>query len=145
MVVVPNFNMSATVGFIDPFRAANDRNGMVHFQWEFVSDTGGNCIASNGTSMETIALVDASDKADIFIVSASWEPERYGTPRLSTALRNAARGGATPGALDTGAFILAQAGMLNGRRATDKAGHTHISAHIRDRSGQMARPRGAWR
>ncbi len=126
MVVVPNFNLSTTVGFIDPFRAANYLDGKVYFRWEFVSETGGNCIASNGTSLGTVSLAETTDEADIVIVSASWTPERHGTARLITALRNANRAGATLGALDTGAFILAQAGLLNGRRAT--VHYEHIDA-----------------
>jgi transcriptional regulator GlxA family with amidase domain len=31
--VTPDFNMSATVGFIDPFRAANYLDGKSHFRW----------------------------------------------------------------------------------------------------------------
>lgn len=124
VIVAPNFNMAATMGFIDPFRAANYLDGRSYFQWDIVSEAGGYCVASNGAGVETGAL--RMDEADIVIVSASWTPEKHLTARLSTALRHWARGGATLGALDTGAFILAQAGLLKGRRAT--VHYEHIDA-----------------
>lgn len=124
IVVAPSFNMAATMGFIDPFRAANYLDGRSYFKWEFLSEEGGQCVSSNGTGISTGPL-DLQD-ADIVVVSSSWTPERHLTARLGGALRHWARNGATLGALDTGAFILAQAGLLKGRQAT--VHYEHIDA-----------------
>jgi len=127
MIVAPSFNISATMSFIDPFRAANYLDGKIYFKWQFVSEVGGFCPASNGAGIETAGLADiASDRADIVIVSSSWTPEKHMTAKTGNALRNWDRGGATLGALDTGAFVLAQAGLLKGRRAT--VHYEHIDA-----------------
>jgi len=127
IVLAPSFNLAATMGLIDPLRAANYLEGLVLFRWEFVSQHGGPIAASNGAEIMTKPLGDFADTTpDFLIVSSSWEPEAHVTPELKAALRRAARQRATLGALDTGAFVLAYAGLLDGYKAT--VHYEHIDA-----------------
>lgn len=127
IVVTPNFNLAATVGFIDPFRAVNYLEGRSLFRWIIVSASGGDCISSNSFCVQTDAIAKVqNDPHDFVILSSSWAPEAYNSSHLHGALRHWARGGSTIGALDTGAFILAEAGLLKGKRAT--VHYEHIDA-----------------
>jgi AraC family carnitine catabolism transcriptional activator len=124
IIVTPNFNLAATVGFLDPFRAANYLNGSILFRWDVVSAGGGEVIASNGLSIGTRALREVkAEPQDMVVVSSSWAPETYNSAPLHGALLRWARAGVTLGALDTGAFILAEAGLLKGKRATTHYEH----------------------
>lgn len=127
IIVTPNFNLAATVGFLDPFRAANYLDGRILFRWHLVSAAGGEIVASNGVSVTTRALREMrSQHQDMVIVSSSWAPETYNSAPLHGALQRWARAGVTMGALDTGAFILAEAGLLKGNRVTTH--YEHIDA-----------------
>lgn len=126
VIVTPSFNLAATMSFIDPFRAANYLEGSARFRWTIAAG-GRSCLASNGVSIDTQPLREvASATFDMVVVSSSWTPETAATPQLLAALRRWARAGSIMGALDTGAFILADAGLLSGRRAT--VHYEHIDA-----------------
>ena len=119
LIVTPHFNLGATTAFLDPFRAANYLDGAAHFAWDIASLRGGPCLASNGMSIDTLPLSQLrAGPGDIVLVSSSWTPEAHVSAQLSSALWRWARAGVTLGGIDTGAFILAQAGLLEGRRAT---------------------------
>ena len=127
ILATPYFNLGATTGFIDPFRAANYLQGRALYDWTLASEAGGPCPASNGIEVATQPLAELSDRRfDIVILSSSWTPERNSSPRLHAQLWQWALSGSTLGALDTGAFILAQAGLLKDRRAT--VHYEHIDA-----------------
>lgn len=139
ILVTPYFNLGATTAFIDPFRAANYLEGRTLYDWVLASESGGPCPASNGIEVTTQALADLSDRRfDIVILSSSWTPEENSSPRLHAQLWQWALSGSTLGALDTGAFILAQAGLLKGRRATvhyehiDAASEMHPTVNVSD-------------
>ncbi|MEM1299643.1 MAG: GlxA family transcriptional regulator [Pseudomonadota bacterium] len=127
IIVTPDFNLAATTAFIDPFRAANYLEGTTLFRWQVASERGGMVPASNGLAIDTVALTEA-DAADMVVISSSWAPEQHSTEPLRARLRRAARNGVQMAALDTGAFILADAGLLTGRRAT--VHYEHIDAFI---------------
>jgi len=127
IVVTPNFNLSATTAFIDPFRAANYLEGQTRIRWQVASVAGGRCAASNGLDIATQTLSAVQDDVfDIVVISSSWTPEAWEAPTLLAAIKNWKRNGSIIGALDTGAFILADAGLLKGSKAT--VHYEHIDA-----------------
>ncbi|SLN48517.1 HTH-type transcriptional regulator CdhR [Falsiruegeria litorea R37] len=127
ILVSPHFNVSATTSFVDPFRVANYLIGSSIFSWTYVSETGGPVESSSGLVVETAPLADVVALTPwLVVVSTSWTPERHGTTQFKMALQKWAAGGVIVGGLDTGAIVLASAGLLRGKTAT--VHYEHIDA-----------------
>ncbi len=124
VLVTPYFNLAATTAFIDPFRVANYLSGKALYSWSFASLGGGPVAASNGMTVETARATRTAPQFGV--VSSSWTPEAVQGRDMSDLLSAWARGGARMIGLDTGAFVLAGAGLLKGRRAT--VHYEHIDA-----------------
>ena len=128
MLLLPEFNSLATNAFIDPFRAANYLQGHIIYRWVFLSPDGGTVPASNSMQFsETTAIDDWQGRPDFLVVNASWGPERFRQPALQNWLRRLASHGTVMCGLDTGAFVLAYAGLLNGYRAA--VHYEHIASY----------------
>ena len=125
MLLLPGFNNLAAQAFIDPFRAANYLRGSKIYRWDFLSPGGGRVVASSGIEIgNTVAIADSVAGFDMLVVNASWTPEAFQDKQLQSWLRYVSRQGVIMGGLDTGAFVLAFAGLLEGHRAVVHYEHT---------------------
>ena len=110
-LLLPGFSFLGFASAIEPLRVAN-RFREHSFQWHIMSRDGGPVVASNGMSVNAqSALVDVARVDTVFIV-AGFNPLDGYWDELGSWLRAAQGQGATLGALDTGAFILAQAHVI---------------------------------
>lgn len=119
IIVFPGFNLLATTAFIDPFRALNYLQSKALYEWQFICRDGEKLWASNGMAVTPdLCLKDASQQYDMVMVSSSWLPEEHNHKDVNRFLQHHHRRGAIIGGLDTGAQILAYAGLLRQRRAS---------------------------
>lgn len=102
---------------IEPLRVANRFRGEL-YRWRIVSVDGGPVVASNGISLNADASIDDTADARMVIVVSGFEPLARYTRGIGDWLRRLDRAGATLGGIDTGSFILAEAGLLAGKRTT---------------------------
>jgi AraC family carnitine catabolism transcriptional activator len=117
MLLLPGFNSFAAQGFLDPFRAANYLRGERIYSWEFLSPGGGTVRASSGLEIgATQAIAECPTHFEWLLVNASWTPEAFRDRDLQSWLRLASRQGASLGGVDTGAFVLAWAGLIERQR-----------------------------
>ncbi|WP_425405206.1 GlxA family transcriptional regulator [Hwanghaeella sp.] len=128
VLVLPNFNVLATFAFLDPFRAANYLSGESLYQWRLFSSSGEQERASNGVAISTEDLSALSGwAADIGVVSSSWTPEAfYDQETIVGPIRSWGRQGLRVCGLDTGAYLIAHAGLLAGGRVATH--YEHIDA-----------------
>lgn len=117
-VLLPKFTMLAFSSAIEPLRMANQLTGQVLFRWQTLSDDGRPVACSNGVPVVVDgAWAEARPQGIIFVCSGV-EPEGKASVALGDWLRELWRRGRTVGGLCTGAYALAAAGILGGRRFT---------------------------
>jgi len=116
--LVPNFTLVAFTSLIEPMRLTNWLSGRTIFKWQLVSRDGEGVIASNGVTVSAdIAMTELARPANV-VVCAGLDAHLFNDAVTLGFLRRWAREGAHIGSMDTGAYILARAGLLNGYRCT---------------------------
>ncbi len=117
-LLVPEFSMMAFFSAVEPLRVANRLSGQNLYSWHIFSHDGRPVEASNGMAVLAEAPIGKVENFPVIIVCASFDPDRYVSKPLLSWLRRLSRQGAELGGLDTGAQILARAGLLNGYHVT---------------------------
>jgi transcriptional regulator GlxA family with amidase domain len=118
-ILLPKFSTLTLSCLVEPLRIANYCAGQVLFEWQFLSADGGEVMASTELAFPTLAISEAlAIPCSALIVCGGWNAERYDDPRVLRALRQAGREGLTLGAVETGSYVLARAGLLKDHRAT---------------------------
>jgi len=121
--LVPNFSMIAFATAIEPLRLANRQIGHQFYQWRLITEAGLTGYASNGVKVEVDGSLEdekrrfhTDERPDMVIVCSGVFVEKYESKTVNSWLRQLHRSGVTVGALCTGAWVLAKAGLLDGRR-----------------------------
>ncbi len=117
-VLLPKFTMLAFSSAIEPLRIANQLTGQILFRWQVLSEGGLPVACSNGVPVVTDGDWAGTTPEGIVLICSGVEPEGKASPALSDWLRGLWRRGRVVGGLCTGAYALARAGILKGRRFT---------------------------
>jgi transcriptional regulator GlxA family with amidase domain len=118
-LLAPQFSMMAFSAAVEPLRAANRVSGRTLYEWKIVSTDGRPVVASNGISIDVACGLEQAGNIDMLAVCVALDPLRLGADRqLRGRLRYLASHGCLVGGITGGPFVLADAGLLNGRRCT---------------------------
>ena len=115
--LVPRFSMISLYGALEPLRVAN-RYAERKFSWRFISADGQPVSASNDIPVSVSGSLADVGRPTMLVVCASYEPEKGITRPALAALRKLAARKVLLAGIDTGPFILASAGVLDGYKAT---------------------------
>jgi len=113
-IVFPCFSVMSFAA-VSAFETANMLAGERKYDIHLLSESGGGVASSAGMRAETEPFGDADYDTLIVVGSATIEPS---TPGLINFVRRAPERCRRVASICTGAFVLAEAGLLDGRRAT---------------------------
>ncbi|MBB2164827.1 GlxA family transcriptional regulator [Gluconacetobacter sp. 1b LMG 1731] len=115
-LTLKTYSMIAVSNAIEALRMANRVTGRDDYAWQVLSLDGAPVEASNGLALHpTGALGDGAD-LDVLFVCGGIDVRAATSEALRVALRRVARQRIVIGALCTGTFALAEAGLLRGYR-----------------------------
>lgn len=118
LLLVPDFPLMAFSSAIEPLRAANLISGATLYRWHLLSTDGAPVLASSGIGVLPDGPLAAAPRLDSLLVCGGLDPQAFDDPGALAWLRERAQAGTAVGALSTGTFVLARAGLLDGYRCT---------------------------
>ena len=120
LLLAPRFPLLSLAICTESLRVANRELGAAHFGRQILTFDSNPAHSSSGIELAGDAAYGDVHFAPVVILLSSYRPEEASSPDLSAWLRRQDRQGAMLGCIDTGAYLLAKAGLLGGR---------HVVAH----------------
>jgi transcriptional regulator GlxA family with amidase domain len=117
-LLLDRFTMLAFASAIEPLRIANRVIGREAYRWKLAGEGGDVAICSNGAAFKLDLGLDEIDRDDVLLVCGGIDVQKATTRGVLNWLRREARRGVTIGGLCTGAYAVAKAGLLDGKKAT---------------------------
>lgn len=118
-VLIPNFGLMSYASAIEPLRAANLLSGTRLYEIVPLSADGAPVRCSSGIAVECAPVSKHGERCHTVFVCAGGGPQDWsGTEGLMAALRRLSRQGVRIGAISSGSYILAAAGLLDNRDFT---------------------------
>lgn len=117
-LLLERFTMMAFTSAVEPLRLANQVSGAKLYDWKLASEDGAEARASNGVRLAVDMGLSDVGRDDTILVCGGIDVVEATTKPILNWLRREARIGAGVGGLCTGAWAVAKAGLLDGKRAT---------------------------
>ena len=117
-LLLDRFTMLSFASAIEPLRIANRISGETLYTWRLTGDGGDTVTCSNGASFKLDMGLEEVERDDTVLVCGGIDVQKATTKNVLNWLRREARRGVTVGGLCTGAYAVAKAGLLDGKKAT---------------------------
>lgn len=117
-LLVDAFSSLCLTAMTGPFRSANREIGANTFLWDIISINDQPITASDGLTIQPTQPAKSTLKYDYFFVCAGMQSDPPSRAALNTMLHHFSRQSNVFGALSTGSYMLARAGLLEGYEFT---------------------------
>lgn len=118
VLVFSGLSIMCVASTIDPLRAANRMSGETTFDFRLVSVDGAPAVTTCGLPIAVSGKFDPSRPTDMIVAVAGFGTRDYATAGFLRDLRRAARFARAYGGVEAGTWLVARAGLLEGRAAT---------------------------
>lgn len=118
LLLFNQFSNHCLANCLEPMRAANNLTGRVLYEWKFFTPDGHPVTSSSGLPVMPDATIGHDQCGDLLYVLSSYNHMNHNNSATQKLLNDAARRSGVVVGLDTGAYLMAGAGLLAGRKAT---------------------------
>lgn len=117
-LLLPGYSGLAFSSAMDPLRMANQLSEKTLYEWPIITVDGHPVAASNGTRIAPDAAIGGAGALDLLFVCGGTRIQQACDKRVLGWLHRLANQGVALGAVCTGTYVLALAGVLKGYRCT---------------------------
>ena len=117
-VLLDQFSLLSFASALEGLRIANRMSGKQIYTWLLVSESGDCVSCSADTEFRVDCGFEEMRRDDTVMICAGVDVQKASSKKVLNWLRRESRRGAKIGGLCTGAYTLAKAGLLDGKRAT---------------------------
>ena len=117
-LLLDNFSLISYACAVEPLRLANRYHSSDFYEWKSASENGKTAECSAGTNFQVDIGLEETNRGDTIIICGGINVKDHTSKAILNWLRREARRGVHIGALCTASYVLAKAGLLNGKTAT---------------------------